>query len=1050
MSTRAPRISIAVLATLMAVALTTPSALDEVAEATAPTAASCNGNNAFCGYVFHVKNGATTVLPSKSIGAHYGAGWSIPASSNNSTGVGFCLNDQFFGVPVGTVIERPLAPAWTTAQISTAGYLLAHFAGDRVSPYQPIEIDGTGEFPGFTTRQRYAAVHLALLSVLPNWAGGSGYSPLIDPTTMQLFNDVGGTVPSSQQVIAPLVEAMVTAATDHHAGGSPVVLDVVNVAGLVTVTATKDGLPVADLPIWPDTTAGVTFSGTITRQAFVNTQLLSWPSLDYSTTLSGAGVTDAAGQAQFTVTRAALALGLTFTTEEAPGRLHNYGDGLNSQDNLTWLSGDIRRSSIHLFSEPTAIITTQISNGTPVVGETISDAVLLDAMDPGVTAEVQLQLFDLTLDPTGAGTPLLDVTVDGLGNGTTSGLAPWTITLAQAGHTLGYRERLLTTSDGMTVAPFDWSTLGIASETATVQGLVTAETHLRKTVSGDGTTWFNVQAGSVPSYGPAAAPADPAAGSHDDGTPDQGDAVPVFSTGTSVSFRYEVWLDPTSSGVVLFDNDTTGVVTDDNGTPDDTTDDFQPQYTTGDDGDGVLELDETWVYAATDARVAMAGETYANYGAIPSGEAHRSTNLSGPSEGATTPRRDPSGYIVPSLQTSVAAAVDDGRTISPAGGEMIDTVTYTNLVPGQTVTIAGELQFRRDDGTVTPTGITGVATITPATANGSADVTFTVPPNTGPGTFVAYESVSFNGIPVAEHRDPDDSAQTFAIVRPTVTTTVRNPDDAGQFLAPTGGTMVDEACFTDLHGTTIATIAGALQRRLDDATVQPTGITASATFNVSDPAGCVDVTFTVPADLEGGTFVVFEELIVDGVVVAGHRDPNDVNQTFVKRSPIEVTTEACHSQVTTANGAPMGMTCDRITVHGDPGDVITGTSTAYPWVNGSRACSQAGAVAAWRVTVGPNGVGTAETETVAVPVGASWEWIETASASDGRRFARHCATSPRETSESFVMRRGGGGGNDIPQAGIDAWLVVRLASAVLAAGTVALLPARRRRRSVRA
>ena len=1044
MSRRARRWSAVVATVVAAAAFAAPPIVDDIADATAPSAGLCNANNAFCGYAFHVKNGTTTVLPSKSIGAHYGGGWSIPASSNNSTGVGFCLNDQFFGVPVGAVVERPLAPGWTTTQMTTAAYILAHFAGDRVSPYQPIAIDGSGEFVGFTTRQRYAAVHLALLSVVPNWAGGSTYSPLIDPATMQLFNDAAGTVPSAQQVLAPLVHDMVTAATDHHASGGALVLSAVNSAGVVTVTATKDGLPVADLPIWPSTTSGLTYSGTTISQAYLNAQTMGWPSLDYSTSRVGAGVTNASGQTTFVATRAALALGLRFDTEEAPGLLHNFGDGLNSQDNLTWLSGDIRGTFFELVALPTAFIVTEISRQTPVVGETLSDAVELDAMDPGVTAEVQLQLFDLTLDPTGTGAPLVDVTVAGLPNGTTSGLAPWTVTVAQAGHTLGYRERLLTTSDGMTAAPFDWSTLGIASETATVQGLVAAEAHLRKTVSGDGTTWFNVQAGTTSSYGPVAAPADPAAGSHDDGAPDQGDAVPVFAAGTSVSFRYEVWLDPTSTGVVQFGNGTTGVVTDDNGTPADATDDFQPAYTSGDDGDGVLEPNEVWVYTASNSRLAAAGETYANYSTIPAGAVHRPTNIAGPAEGATTPRRDPAGYLVPLLQTAVDAAGGGGQVISPAGGAMVDTISYTNLVPGETVTIAGELQRVLVNGSVAPTGITAVATITPAVSNGSTEVTFTVPAGIEPGTYVVFESLSFNGIVVAQHTDPGDAAQTFTVVQPSLTTIVSNPDDAGQFLTPEGGAMVDEVCFTDLYGTDSATVEGELQRRLDDSTVAPTGITAGTTFNVIDPSSCVEVTFTVPADIEEGTFVVFEDLVVDGFVVASHRDPNDPDQTFAKRSPIDVTTDACQAQVTTTKGASTGMTCDRITVRGDPGDVVSGTSTAYQWVAGRRACGQPGAVAAWTVTVGANGVGTAQTEMVAVPVGPSWEWIETAAAEDGRQFQRHCATSPQDTRESFVMRRGGGGGNDIPQAGADSWLMVRLGTALLAAGITTLAVGRRR------
>jgi hypothetical protein len=1034
------------MAALTAGVVTTTSIDDAAVEATAPTAVLCNGNNAFCGYAFHVKNGTTSVLPSKSIGAHYGAGWSIPASSNNSAGTGFCLNDQFFGVPVGPVTERSMAPGWTTAQITSAAYLLAHYAGDRVSPYQPIEIDAAGEFPGFTTRQRYAAVHLALLSVVPNWSGGSVYSPLVDPATMQLFNDAAGTIPSSQQVIAPLVQTMVAAATSHHADGSGVLLSAVHNAGTVTVTATKDGLPVADLPIWPATTTGVTYTGTATSQAYLNAPLMGWPSLDYSTSRSGAGVTDAAGQATFHVTRAALALGIRFDTEDAPGQLHNYGDGINSQDNLTWLSGDIRTNFDVVGAEPTALISTQVSDSAPTVGETLSDSVFLDTLDPGVTAEVQLQLFDLTLDPTGSGTPLVDVTVSGLGNGITSGLAPWTITVAQAGHTLGYRERVLTTSDGMTAAPFEWSTLGIVSETATVQGLVAAEAHLRKTVSGDGTTWFNTQTGTVPSYGPAAASADPTAGSYDNGGPNQGDAVPVFPAGTSVSFRYEVWLDPASTGVVVFTDGTTGVVTDDNGTAGDTTDDTRPAYTSGDDGDGVLEPDEIWVYTAAAARTAAAGEVYTNSSAIPAGDVHRATNPTGPTEGTTTPRTDPAGYVVPSLQTSVATVVDGGRTLSPAGGELVDTVTYANLVPGQAVTIAGTLQLRQPDGSVSATTITGTATITPSTATGTADVHFAVPSPIAAGSYVAFETLSFDGLTIATHADPDDAAQTFDVVTPSLTTSVRNPTDGTRFLPPTGGTVIDEVCFTDLHGTTEATIEGTLQRRQPDGTTTPTGITGTTTFPVTTTDDCIDVAFTVPPDNQPGTLVAYENLIVDGTIVATHADPDDAAQTFVQRSPIDITTQACHAQVVTVNGAMTGSTCDRITVHGDPGDIVRGTSTAYLWAGGTRACGQPGPAATWSVTVGPDGVGTTATEMVSVPLGANWEWIETATTDDGRQFARECATAPRNALESFEMRRGGGGGDEIPQAGSDVWRVIRLAFTVVALGAAALIVGRRRRR----
>ena len=39
---------------------------------------------------------------------------------------------------------------------------------------------------------------------------------------------------------------------------------------------------------------------------------------------------------------------------------------------------------------------------------------------------------------------------------------------------------------------------------------------------------------------------------------------------------------------------------------------------------------------------------------------------------------------------------------------------------------------------------------------------------------------------------------------------------------------------------------------------------------MTEPDGCVDVRFDVPADTPSGTFVVFEDLLVDGIVVDAH------------------------------------------------------------------------------------------------------------------------------------------------------------------------------------
>ncbi|MEQ1700822.1 MAG: VaFE repeat-containing surface-anchored protein [Ilumatobacteraceae bacterium] len=542
---------------------------------------------------------------------------------------------------------------------------------------------------------------------------------------------------------------------------------------------------------------------------------------------------------------------------------------------------------------------------------------------------VQVQAFDLTVDPAGTGTPLVDVTVAGLTNGTTTGLAPYTIPLQLAGHTIGYRHRAVSLADGSLLEPAPWSELGIPSETAVVEDLVDAETHLRKTVSGDGSNWFNVQRETSPSYSPDPAPADPRAGSYDDAPADAGDAIPVFAAGTPISFRYEVWLDAASTGVVKFDNGPTGVVTDDNGTVGETADDFQPVYVSGDDGDALLEPGETWLYEASQIRTAVAGEVYANYSAIPAGDVHRPDNPGGPSEGTTTPREDPAGYVVPLCSTTAVNPADGTNYVSPDGGTIDDTVSCTNLPVGEESTVSGELQAKQPDGSVIATGITASSTFTPSTwPSSSTVVTFSVPSSMAPGLYVVFETIT--------------STET-------------------------------------------------------------------------------------------------------GETVAVHHDPEDEAQSFVVRSLITVTTQTCAPVVTAPKGSKTGLTCDRITVYGDPGDVVTGTSTAYPWSNGVRQCGTPGATAPWTVTIDATGVGFVETAMVTVPVGPDWEWIESASTADGRRFMRDCATSPRDTNESFAMRKGGGGGN-IPSTGSDAMSILQLGGVLVGVGAAMSLLVLRRRR----
>ena len=177
------------------------------------------------------------------------------------------------------------------------------------------------------------------------------------------------------------------------------------------------------------------------------------------------------------------------------------------------------------------------------------------------------------------------------------------------------------------------------------------------------------------------------------------------------------------------------------------------------------------------------------------------------------------GAVEPAIGTSLVDAADGDRVLSGNGGTVIDTVSYRDLVPGNEYTVSGELMDKADGGA---TGITGSTTFIPTSANGSIDVTFSVPAEFAGTVLVAFEWL-FDGAdgvgePIAVHTDLDDAAQTVT-VQPAASSapTVPAPTPArGGVLAATGSSVPVEA----VAGAVLALLIGgvllrARRRRLD-------------------------------------------------------------------------------------------------------------------------------------------------------------------------------------------------------------------------------------------
>jgi LPXTG-motif cell wall-anchored protein len=145
--------------------------------------------------------------------------------------------------------------------------------------------------------------------------------------------------------------------------------------------------------------------------------------------------------------------------------------------------------------------------------------------------------------------------------------------------------------------------------------------------------------------------------------------------------------------------------------------------------------------------------------------------------------------LVPPVTIATAArdAADGDKYLAPAGhGAIIDTITYTGLVPGARYVARGTLMAKRtrcDEWCLTPfvrTPFVASKAFVPAGATGTLDVRFEIPADTTElrgTTVVAFQriEVEASGRVVAEHVDPTDLGQTVYVPAPEAPSTTVPP-----------------------------------------------------------------------------------------------------------------------------------------------------------------------------------------------------------------------------------------------------------------------------------
>ena len=216
--------------------------------------------------------------------------------------------------------------------------------------------------------------------------------------------------------------------------------------------------------------------------------------------------------------------------------------------------------------------------------------------------------------------------------------------------------------------------------------------------------------------------------------------------------------------------------------------------------------------------------------------------------------------------------------------KIIDTVSYSSLLPGKEYTVTGTLMNKKIGEPVLIDGkkVTAGTTFVAEKAEGSVEVVFEFDASAIAGTtVVAFESMEYKGIEVAVHADIEDENQTVYI--PDVHTTATATDTEDHVTgANKEVTITDEVALTGLKVGNEYTVKGVLMDKTTgkELLVDEEQIVSEETF-VADKAGMtITLTYTLDASkLAGTTTVVFETLYTEGKEVGRHHDLTDEGQT---------------------------------------------------------------------------------------------------------------------------------------------------------------------------
>ena len=247
--------------------------------------------------------------------------------------------------------------------------------------------------------------------------------------------------------------------------------------------------------------------------------------------------------------------------------------------------------------------------------------------------------------------------------------------------------------------------------------------------------------------------------------------------------------------------------------------------------------------------------------------------------------KDQTIYFPEIHTTATDSETADHLTLADSRAVITDTVTYTNLLKGETYTLSGVLMDKETGKELLVDGepVTQEMAFTAGRASGTKKLKFEFDTTGLAGkSFVVYETLTLEDVEVAEHKDINDEGQTIHIPAAQTTAT----DDSSKINvseAKKEVSVTDTVAYRNLVPGKEYTVRGtAVDKETGEPLTDADGneLVSTAKFTAASADGSVDVKFTFDGTAMAGRSVVFfENVYYTDKLIAVHADIDDEAQT---------------------------------------------------------------------------------------------------------------------------------------------------------------------------